>query len=284
MQTRWSFYAAGRPNGVVTAFAVSGLLEAAASLGRDDVLARARSAVTWVLDELWVPAGAYFAYHPGRPAPAQIYNASLLAAWTVHAALGGDGAARERVAGAVERALAAQRADGSWAYGDGSGLGWADSFHTGYMLTCLDRLRDIDPRVGEALDHGTSYYRRFFDGDGRARLWPHKAFPEDGHSAGTGLTTLALLRRRGLIEPELLDRVSSRVLAAGIRDSHAVHRRYRYGRSTVQYLRWCDAHVALGLVDAAAAGRGTPDLAPAHGRQRLAGETTAGRSSGAPAA
>jgi hypothetical protein len=30
----------------------------------------------------------------------------------------------------------------------------------------------------------------------------------------------------------------------------------------VRYLRWCDAHVALGLVDAAAALRGAEDLAP----------------------
>jgi len=41
-----------------------------------------------------------------------------------------------------------------------------------------------------------------------------------------------------------------------------VHRRYRVGRTTVRYLRWCDAHVALGLVDAAAALSGHPDLAP----------------------
>jgi hypothetical protein len=283
MQTRWSFYAAGSPNAVVTAFAVAGLLDAAASLGRDDVLARAREAATWVLDELWVEAGGYFAYHPARPAPSQIYNASLLGAWTVHAALGGDGGAHERVAGAVERVLAAQRADGSWAYGDGTNLGWADSFHTGYVLTCLDRLRDVDPRIDDAVERGASYYRQFFDGNGRARLWAHKAFPEDGHSAGTGLTTLALLSRRGLIDPELLDRVSSRMLATGIRDGHAVHRRYRYGRSTVHYPRWCDAHVALGLVDAAAAALGAPDLARAAGRPRLAGETFAPRSYGAPA-
>jgi hypothetical protein len=241
---------------------VAGLLEAATAFDRQDVLERARSAAAWVLDELWVPEGGYFAYHPGRPVPPQIFNASLLGAWTVHAALGADGGARERVARAVECALAHQRPDGSWGYGDGPSLGWTDSFHTGYVLSCLDRLRDVDPSVDEAVRRGASYYRRFFDVDGRARLWEGKPFPEDGHSAGTGLTTLALLSRRGLIEPELLDRVMSRVLATGIRHGHAVHRRYRVGRSSVQYLRWCDAHIALGLVDAAAVGLGAPDLAP----------------------
>jgi hypothetical protein len=52
------------------------------------------------------------------------------------------------------------------------------------------------------------------------------------------------------------------VLDAGLRRGHAVHRRYRVGRTTVRYLRWCDAHVALGLVDAAAALSGPEDLAP----------------------
>jgi hypothetical protein len=41
-----------------------------------------------------------------------------------------------------------------------------------------------------------------------------------------------------------------------------VHRRYRRGRTTVRYLRWCDGHVALGLVDAAAALSGADDAAP----------------------
>ena len=30
-------------------------------------------------------------------------------------------------------------------------------------------------------------------------------------------------------------------------------RRYRWGATTPRYLRWCDAHVALGLADAALA-------------------------------
>ena len=68
--------------------------------------------------------------------------------------------------------------------------------------------------------------------------------------------------RRGLVERELLERVARRVLDHGLRDGRAVHRRYRWGATTVRYVRWCDAHVALGLVDAAAALRGVDDLAP----------------------
>lgn len=259
MQTRWSFYPAGSPNVVVTAFACGALLEAEHVLGRRDLGERAREAARWVLDELWIEADGFFTYHPGNHA--NIHNANLLGAWLVHAALPDDCGAADRVTRAVERTLAGQRADGAWPYGEAPNLGWVDSFHTGYVLSCLLRLRELDPRIDEAVARGTRYYERFFDAQGRAPLWPDKPFPEDAHSAGTGLTTLALLVRVGMVPRELLERVARRTLEAGIRDGHAVWRRYRWGRTRATFMRWCDAHVALGLVDAATALRGLPDPA-----------------------
>lgn len=260
VQTRWSFYPAGSPNVVVTAFAASGLLEVGAGMGREDLVDRASRAARWVRDELWVEPEGYFAYHEGRPV--NIHNASLLGAWLVHVAAGGDAVARERVARAVARTLDAQRPDGSWPYGEGRNLSWADSFHSGYVLLCLDRLRAVDARVSEAVERGAAHYRRFFDAAGRARLWADRPFPEDAHSAGTGLSTLSALVRHGLVERDVLERVVLRVLDHGLRGGRPVHRRYRWGATTVRYLRWCDAHIALGLVDAAAAQRGVGDLAP----------------------
>jgi polysaccharide biosynthesis protein VpsJ len=255
-QTRWSFYPAGAPNVVVTAFGASGLLES----GCDHLIARARRAATWVLEELWVEPEGFFGYHQGRPV--NIHNANLLGAWLVHVAAGDDPLARERVARAVERTLAHQAADGSWPYGEGDDLQFVDSFHSGYVLTHLERLRGVDSRVGEAVARGARHYGRFFDAAGRAQLWTDRRFPEDAHSAGTGLTTLGVLLRSGLVERGLLERVARRVLAVGLHDGHAVHRRYRWGRTRVHYVRWADAHVALGLVDAAAALAGREDLAP----------------------
>jgi hypothetical protein len=253
MQTRWSFYPAGTPNVVATAFAAGALFEA----GLAD---RARDAAQWVLDELWIEPEGYFGYHPGRPV--NIHNASLLGAWLVHAA-GVD--AGERVQRAIERTLDAQRPDGSWPYGEGANLAWTDSFHTGYVLICLERMRTVESRIEESVARGASHYGRFFDAAGRALLWDGRPYPEDAHSAGTGLTTLALLHRRGLVDRDLVERVARRVLDVGLRRGRAVHRRYRVGRTTVRYLRWCDAHVALGLVDAAAALSGAEDLAPTNG-------------------
>jgi hypothetical protein len=159
----------------------------------------------------------------------------------------------------VERTLVGQRADGSWPYGEGRRLGFVDGFHTGYVLDCLSSLRDVDPRVGEAVRRGASYYvEHFFGQDGSARLWGDREFPVDSHSAGTGLTTLAELVRHGDADRDLLAGVARYAGAAMLRDGHAIFRRYRLGRTSVRYIRWCDSHLALGLANAALVLAGDP--------------------------
>lgn len=247
VQTRWSFYPAGTPNVVVSSFAARALLES----GHSTHMARARTAARWALDELWSPTDRVFVYHSGSRAV--IHNANLLGAALVHEALGSDSGVRERVAQSVDRSLAAQAPDGSFPYGDGPGLEWEDSFHTGYVLLCLATMRSVDPSVGDALARGARAYERFFDTTGRALLWRERSYPEDAHAAGTGLSALSALFGTGLVDRGVLERVSERALTAGLHRGRAVARRYRWGRTTVRYLRWCDAHLALGFVDAAVA-------------------------------
>ena len=253
VQTRWSFYPAGSPNVVVTSFAVQGLLDGSAVLSQSGPQfgARARAAAEWVLDALWVESGGFFAYHPS--ATVNIHNANLLGALCVHLALGEDASARDRVRRAVEVSLGAQAPDGGFPYGAGAGLEWRDSFHTGFVMRCLMEMEAIDPAIGDAVRRGTRSYMSFFDQLGRAKLFADREFPEDAHSAGTGLSTLSLLCRRGVVDQEILTRVAQRTLAKGLRNGHAVSRRYRWGPTTTHYLRWCDAHVALGLADSAVA-------------------------------
>jgi hypothetical protein len=254
VQTRWSFYAGGSPNVVVTAFAARALGEGADALAEPRLRERAVKAARWTLDELYLPHDGHFAYHRGSDA--LIHNASLLGARVVHELIPGP-AARERVARAVGRTLAAQRPDGSWPYGEG--IAFTDSFHTGFVLDCLCTLRDVDPAVDDAIARGAAYYaERFFGSDGSASLWPSRRYPLDAHSAGTGLTSLSVLVRHGHADGDLLRRVAERTARDMVRRGHAVFRRYRWGRTTVRYVRWCDAHVALGLADAAATLTGSP--------------------------
>jgi hypothetical protein len=250
VQTRWSFYPAGTPNVVVTSYAASALAEAADTFDLMPFAKRAARAATWVQEELFDPDLGVYCYHP--ESRRVIHNANLLGARLTHRLLSGDTGGEDSVRRAVERTLAAQRRDGSWPYGEGERLGFVDSFHTGYVLNCLTELESLDPRVPEALERGARYYvDRFFGGAGQAHLWPDRPFPEDAHSAGTGLTSLAALVRRGLADRELLTRVAARASAHMLTSGHAIHRRYRWGTSRVHYIRWADAHLALGFADAA---------------------------------
>lgn len=250
MQTRWSFYPAGSPNVVVTAFAFAALREAAERWPDGPYAERAERAARWVVDQIWLESGGHFVYHPGSEV--NIHNANLLAARMAAEAFPEDTHVRQLVKRAVERTLAGQHLDGSFPYGVGRNLGFVDCFHTGYVLDCLSALRHVDPAIEDAIGRGASYWlEHFFREDGGATLWPDKRYPEDAHSSGTALTTLAALDPRGLGHGTAMARLGARALSAGLYRDQAVFRRYGRVRTTVRYMRWCDAHLALGLANAA---------------------------------
>lgn len=253
VQTRWSFYDADTPNAIATAFGALALDEGAVSLGEPAWTDRATRAAEWALETLWRNDDGWFAYHPSSGA--LIHNANLLVARLVWRVLRSDASARACVVRAVDRTLAAARGDGSFPYGEQPGLEWEDSFHTGYVLESLADMIEVDPAIEPLLRRGAdTYLRRFFGPDGEAYLWPDRPYPQDGHSAGTALTTLAALAGHGLVEPARIDPVARRTATHVVRGDHAVHRRHRLGVTRVRYVRWCDAHVALGLASYARRG------------------------------
>jgi hypothetical protein len=253
MQTRWSFYPADTPNVVATSFAGDSLAAAGEAFDSREHRARAAAAAEWVQESLYSPKLGCYVYHPHSDSV--IHNANLLGARLVHELVSGDADARSAVNAAVERTLGAQLADGSWPYGEGPGLGFVDSFHTGYVLESLVRLSDVDPAVNAAVARGAEYYSdRFFGPDGSARLWPDRPFPLDAHAAGTGMTTLAALATAGFDVLGTLGRLAEWSIAQMLtKDGHAIYRRYRLVRTRVNYVRWADSHMALGLANAARA-------------------------------
>lgn len=252
VQTRWSFYPAGSPNVVVTAFAGCALANAARRLSDPRLAKRAGEAATWTLTRSFNSDLGTFSYH--EHSDTVIHNANLLGAKLVWGQLREDPAAGEAVKSALDRTLAAQRADGTWPYGEGPGLEWNDSFHTGFVLGALVELLDVDPAVYDALARGSAAYAELFFGpQGQAQLWPSRPYPEDAHAAGTALSTLSRLSSLGLIDRSLLDRVAARVVSSTVVDGHAIWRRGRWASRRIPYMRWCDAHVACGLADAAQA-------------------------------
>jgi hypothetical protein len=250
-QTRWSHYPAGSPNVVATAFSANALSEAAGVLGEPAWRARAERAARWVARELFLGEEGYFAYH--GHSDRLVHNANLLGAALVHELAPLAPGAADAVRIATARTLEAQRPDGAWPYGEGPGLEWVDGFHTGYVLDSLLRLEGVDRRIPEAVERGARMYTaELFDPDGGARLWRGRRYPQDSHSAGTGLTVLSRLAERGLAGSEVVRRVARYTHARMLhRDGRAVFRRAQWGSTHVRYLRWCDAPVALGFASAA---------------------------------
>lgn len=251
VQTRWSFYPAGSPNIVVTSFVSRGLAAAGGAFNIAPWRDRASRAAGWILERLHSPGG-YFAYH--EHSNELVHNASVLGAATVWEHHSEDPAARQAVTGAVERTLAAQRPDGSWPYGAAANLTWVDSLHTGYVLSCLCRMQAVDPRVREALVRGAEYYTNTcFRPDGAALLGPHSSV-EDGHSAGTALSALAACKAAGVNDANISEAIAHRLIDQIKQFGHPVFRTHRSHHNKIRYVRWCDAHVAAGLVDHAAGG------------------------------
>jgi len=251
-QTRWSYYPGGSPNVVVTAFAANALAEASAVFGKPAWHTRAASGAAWVARDLFQPDEGYFAYH--GHSDRLVHNANLLGAALVHELGPDDARTASAVRAATARTLDAQLPDGTWPYGEAAGLEWVDGFHTGYVLDSLCRLEGVDPRIPSAIERGVRVYLAdFFDERGRARLWRGRRYPEDAHSAGTGMTVLARLAHRNLVPVESVSRVAEYTLTRLIRrDGNAVFRRGRWGAARVSYIRWCNGPVALGFASVAA--------------------------------
>jgi hypothetical protein len=69
----------------------------------------------------------------------------------------------------------------------------------------------------------------------------------------------------GFADAARLEAVTRYALDRMVIRDHAVPRRYRFGRSHVAYMRWCDAHMALGLANAAVTLSAAAGGAPAGG-------------------
>lgn len=247
VQTRWSHYPANSPNVVVSAFAIDSLLLAAERLDEPAYAERARGAGEWLAGRLLTPRG-HFAYH--EHSDALIHNANLLGAAAVYRTLND----RSLVEPALRLTLDAQREDGSFPYGEGAGLGFSDNFHTAYVLGCLMDLQEVHSDVDAAVRRGAKRWSEsFFDAQGRALLWPGRHYPEDGHSAGTAMGTLARLCEIDAAYRGRLRQVCERTVDAMLIGGRAVHRRHRWARTRVGYLRWCDGHVGHGMARAALA-------------------------------
>jgi hypothetical protein len=264
VQTRWDFYPAGKPNAVVTSFAMQALFAASALPEADPHLGALAEAAGRAAVERFVvdtPQGRFFAYHEGCSTP--IHNANLLVASAVGRCteIGADEwrAAESAVGFTVSR----QREDGSWPYGEGRGLEWVDGYHTAYVLMSLARWVDCthDPKSEAALDRGLRFYiDRLFEPSGAPRATTDRLYPIDIHSASSAIWALASLRDRSRDALPLAERVLDWTLAHMRKaDGRYAFQLHAWYRNSISYIRWNDAHMLLALASLADAKRQDAD-------------------------
>lgn len=257
VQTRWAFYPAGSPNLIATVFVARGLGTAATALARDDLLGGFHESADFLKDHLFVgDVNPFFRYTP--TSNRLVHNANLLGAGFVatSAALSGMRANVDDCLQAALTSVAAQREDGSWPYGAGSSLGWADNFHTAYNLDGLLQvwLATGDARVKQALDRGVTHWMRdFFGPNGEPKYYPANGLPYDIHSAGTAVDVAARLATWGYDTGELAGRVASWTLANLVepRTGATYYQKHRWWTDKRHFVRWGDAHWSLGLASLA---------------------------------
>ena len=255
VQTRVFFYSRATPNAIATAFAGHALLDAHARLSQGRWLELASDTAEFLLARF--PAtptreGAFFGYLVGDRTP--IHNSNLLIcsflARLAHET--GNATFAESAAEGVAYALAHQRPDGSWPYGERAELAWVDNFHTGYVLEALMRCRDVEiggARLDAAVEHGLRFYRReLFREDGAPKYQPDSLYPIDSQCVAQGIQTFALAARldRGYgsfawrVARFALDRMRRR-------DGVFMFQQRRLWSNPTPHVRWCQASMLLAF-------------------------------------
>ena len=268
-QTRTVAVPAHAPNLVCTVFVAGALLDAYEQCADARLLKMAASTANYILHELYWTEGdsaAGFSY-PVPNLHNQVHNANLLGAALlarVHKHTG-DSRLLDAALRVARYAVANQRPDGSWPYGESRSQRWIDNFHTGYNLCALQSIGE-DGRTGEFqpyVKRGFDFYRaHFFREDGAPSYFHDRAHPVDIHSVAQSIITL--LRLRDLHPGN--SRLASTVFDWAMKHmwderGYFYYRVFPWFTNKISYMRWSQAWMLLAistlLTEAASASQGS---------------------------
>lgn len=243
VQTRVFGYARETPNTIATSFAAQALLDGCELLGDAQWRAPAAAAARYLAGRMTSGGERpYFRYLERETA--LVHNANLLACAVLarSARVLGFAELAEPVPAAAGTTLAAQRADGSWPYAEGS-HGWVDNFHTGYVLESLAECVPLLPDARDALVAGVEYWQReLFLADGTPKYLPDSVYPLDAHCYAQAIETWLA------VEPWFPDALEAaergaRLLVERMLDPRGYVRfqRHRFWTNGVPFVRWTTA-------------------------------------------
>ncbi|MGA9995319.1 MAG: hypothetical protein WBP93_07895 [Pyrinomonadaceae bacterium] len=256
-QGRAFFAPQGTPTVVPTAFAARALIEAAQAFDDNSYLQTARSVCDFILQDLnrseETEAEICFSYSPLDRT--RVFNASLLAGETLASvgALTGEKDLCDWAMRAARYVVRRQRADGSWAYGAAEFQGWADNFHTAFVLTSLNRImnacKGARGEFEEATGRGYGFWREhFFLNDGWPKYFHDRLYPADAHSAGASVIAFLEMKEADSDALMLAERTALWAIRT-LRDPRGFfyYQRRRFHTVRTPYMRWSQAWMMYAL-------------------------------------
>jgi len=254
-QTRTIVVPKSAPNLVCTTFVAGSLLDAYERLGGEHLLAMAKSAGDYLLNELYYtdPGKVASFSYPLPNLGSKVHNANFLAAALLSRLFHhtGDERLLEPALRVARYSASRQEGDGSWMYGDLPTQQWIDNFHTGFNLSALRTISSC-LEVTEFDSHirrGFEFYRNHFvREDGVPRYFHNKTYPIDIHCVAQ--TLLTLLEFQDLNQANLS--LARTVYAWAVKemwdeDGFFYYRKLPLLTIKTSYMRWAQAWMLLAL-------------------------------------
>jgi rhamnogalacturonyl hydrolase YesR len=248
-QARYAAIPAYCPTIVATGIVSNGLFEYYRSTKNSRAFDLCRSAVQFVINDLnRSEVGRTFCFSYSPYDSQKVYNATMKGARLlaqVYSVTGEKGLC-EHAENTVRFVVNNQRPDGSWAYSSGDSRTWVDSFHTGYILDCLDEFikmtgkSEYIPYLEKAF---TFYLNNFFVDNKVPKYYSNSIYPIDLTSGGQAILTLA---RFGRLEMAISVAV---YLIEEMQDAEGFfyYRKGRFWKNKISYMRWSNAWMYTAL-------------------------------------
>jgi len=242
------------PTVVATAFCATALFHASEITGNRRWLETVLTSSRFVMNDLKrTPRknGFLFSYSP-LEGNNTVYNASLLGSkllsycyhYTKDEVL--KNAARDSILACVD----AQRADGSWLYGELPVQNWIDSFHTGYNLEAIQTYQEMtgDYSFQSNIEKGFSYYiQNFFLTDGTPKYYHNRTYPIDIHCPAQLFVTLNRLHQ-GPEYAEMAEKVMKWTINHMQDNKGYFYYQLKKGISSkIPYMRWSNAFMFYAM-------------------------------------
>ncbi len=141
-----------------------------------------------------------------------------------------------------------QQPSGAWAYAtkQGDARTWADNFHTGYVLDCLDdyQKHSGDRSFKDALQKGVTYYEaNFFENGEIPKYYDKSLYPIDATAIAQSILTLTRFGKMDLAERVVNWTLNNMQDESG----YIYYQRTKRGVNKIPYMRWSSAWVFMAL-------------------------------------